>query len=51
MLRRIFGGWRKLYIQELHNLYTSTNVIRMYKLRRIKWEGDVACMVEVRYAY
>jgi hypothetical protein len=39
MLRRIFGpkrdevmgGWRKLYNEELHNLYSSPSIIRMIK--------------------
>jgi hypothetical protein len=47
VLRRIFGpkkgemmgGWRKLHNEELHNLYCSTNIIRMIKSRRMKWQG------------
>jgi hypothetical protein len=50
VLRRIYGpksdevtgGWRKLYNEELHNLYSSP--IRMIKSRRIRWAGHVACM-------
>jgi hypothetical protein len=39
------GGWRKLHSEKLYNLYFSTN-IRMMKLRRVKWGGNVACMGE-----
>jgi hypothetical protein len=50
VLRRIFrpkgdevtGGWRKLYNEELHNLYSSTSIIRIIKLRRMRWVGHVA---------
>jgi hypothetical protein len=42
-LRRIFGpkgeevagGWRRLQNEELHNLYASSNIIRMIKSRRV----------------
>jgi hypothetical protein len=44
MLRRIFGprkdevtgGWRKLHDEELHNLYSSLNIIRMIKSIRMR---------------
>jgi hypothetical protein len=44
VLRRIFGprrdevtgGWIKLYNKKLHNLYSSTNIIRVIKLRRMR---------------
>jgi hypothetical protein len=47
VLRRIFGpkrdevigGWRKLHNEELHNLYSSSDVIRMIKSRRIYGQG------------
>jgi hypothetical protein len=50
VLRRIFrhereevaGGWRRLHIEELHNLYSSSNIIRMIKLRRMKGAWHVA---------
>jgi hypothetical protein len=50
VLRRIFGrkrdevtgGWRKLHNDELHNLYSSKNIIRMMKPRRIRWAWHVA---------
>jgi hypothetical protein len=57
-LRRIFGpkrdevtgGWRQLH-NELHNLYSSPNIIRMIKSRRTRWARDVARMGEKRNAY
>jgi hypothetical protein len=50
VLRRIFGpkrdelmrGWRKLHNEELHNLYSSRNIIRIIKSRRMRWAGHVA---------
>jgi hypothetical protein len=50
VLRRIFGpkrdevtaGWRKLHSEELHGLYSS--IIRMIKLRKMRWTGHVARM-------
>jgi hypothetical protein len=44
VLRRIFGpkrdgvkgSWRKLHNEELHNLYSSPNIIRMIKSRKIR---------------
>jgi hypothetical protein len=39
-------GWRKLHEEELHNLYSSPNIIRMIKSRRMRWTGYAACMRE-----
>jgi hypothetical protein len=52
VLRRIFGptraevtgDWEKLHNEELHNLYSLSNIIRMIKPRRMKWAGHVARM-------
>jgi hypothetical protein len=52
VLRRIFGPkrdgltgrWRKLYNEELHNLYSSPIIIRIIKSRRMRWAGHVARM-------
>jgi hypothetical protein len=52
VLRRIFGpkkdgvtgGWRKLYYEELHNLYYSPRIIIIIKSRRMRWAGHVARM-------
>jgi hypothetical protein len=54
VLRRIFGlksdevtgEWRKLHNEELHDLYSSPNVIRMVKARRVRWARHVARMGE-----
>jgi hypothetical protein len=59
VLRRIFGlkrdevigGWRKLHNKELHNLYGSPSIIRMIKWRRMRWEGNVACIGKKQNAY
>jgi hypothetical protein len=59
VLRRIFGprmdevtgDWRKLHNEELRNLYSSPNIIRMIKSRRIRWAGHLARMGETRNAY
>jgi hypothetical protein len=58
VLRRIFGpkrdevtgDWRKLHNEKLHNLYSSSNIIRMIKSRRIRWAGNVARMGEKKNA-
>jgi transcription termination factor 2 len=47
----VTGGWRKLHNDELHNLYSSPNIIRMIKSRRMRWAGHVARMGETRNAY
>jgi hypothetical protein len=59
VLRRIFGskrdgvtgGWRKLYNEGLHNLYSSRSIIRIIKSRRMRWAGHVARMGEKRNVY
>jgi hypothetical protein len=59
VLRRIFGpkrdevtgGWRKLHNEELHDLYSSANIIRIIKSRRMRWAGHVPRMGERRNAY
>jgi hypothetical protein len=45
----VAGGWRRLHNEELHNLYTSPNLIRMIESRRIL--GHVARMGEMRNVY
>jgi hypothetical protein len=41
---KVIGGWRKLHNEELHNLYSSPNVIRMMQSRRMRWAGNLARM-------
>jgi hypothetical protein len=58
VLRRIFapkgdkmtGDWRKLHNEELHNFYSSPNIIRMIKSKRMRWAGQVERMGEKRNA-
>jgi hypothetical protein len=47
----VIGGWRKLHNEELHNLYSLPNTIRIMKSRRIRLAGLVARMREKRNAY
>jgi hypothetical protein len=59
VLRRIFGprrgevmgDWRKLHNEKLHNLYSSSGIIRIIKSRRMRWEGLEARMAAKRNAY
>jgi hypothetical protein len=52
VLRRIFGPkkdevtgkWRKLHNEDLHDLYSSPNIVRVIKSRRMRWAGHVARM-------
>jgi hypothetical protein len=49
--QEVAGDWKKLYNEKLHNLYSSSNIIRVIKLRMMKWAGHAACMGEMRNAY
>jgi len=59
VLRRIFGPrrdevteeWRKLHNEELNDLYSSPNIVRVIKSRKIRWVGHVARMGERRGVY
>jgi len=59
VLRRIFGPrrdeitgeCRRLHNEELNDLYSSSNIVRMIKSRRMKWAGHVARMGEERGVY
>ena len=56
VLRRIFGTrrdrvtgeWRKLHNEELNSLYSSLNIVRVIKSRRLRWAGHVARMEDGR---
>jgi hypothetical protein len=47
----VTGGWRKLYNEELHNLYSSPSIIRIIKPRKMGWAGYVARMAEKMNVY
>jgi hypothetical protein len=58
VLRKIFepkseedGSWRKLHNDELHDLYSSPNIVKVIKARRMRWVGHVARMGEGRGVY
>ena len=59
VLRRIFGPrrdevtgeWRRLHNAELNDLYSSLNIVRVIKSRRMRWAGHVARMGEERGVY
>jgi hypothetical protein len=56
VLRRVFGPktdevtgeWRKLHNEELNDLYSLPNIVRVVKSRRLRWAGHVARMGEGR---
>jgi hypothetical protein len=58
VLKKIFGpkreedgSWRKLHYDELHSLYSSPNIVRVIKSRRMRVAGHVARMREGRGVY
>ena len=59
VLRRIFGPrsdevtdeWRRLLNEELNDLYTYPNIVRVIKSRRMRWVAHVARMGKERGAY
>jgi hypothetical protein len=58
VLRKIFGpkreedgSWRKVHNDELHSLYSSPNIVRVIKSRRMRWAGHVARVGEGRGVY
>jgi hypothetical protein len=59
VLRRIFGPkrdeatgeWERLHNEELNDLYSSPNIIRVIKSRRMRWAGHAARTEEKRGAY
>jgi hypothetical protein len=40
----VTGEWRKFHNGELHNLYSTPDIIKQIKSRRMRWEGQVARM-------
>jgi hypothetical protein len=58
VLKRIFGpkreedgSWRELHNDELHSLYSSPNIVRVIKSRKMRWAGHVSRMGEGRGVY
>jgi len=47
----VSGEWRKLHNEELNDLYSLPNIVRVTKSRRIRWAGHVAGMGERRGVY
>jgi hypothetical protein len=47
----VTGGSRKLHNEELHSLYSSPDVIRMIKSRRMRWAGHITQLGEKRNEY
>ena len=47
----VTGEWRRLHNEELNDLYSSPNIVRVIKSRRMRWAGYVARMGKERGAY
>jgi hypothetical protein len=45
------GSWRKLHNDELHSVYSSPNIVRVIRSRRMRWAGHVARMGKGRGVY
>ena len=47
----VTGKWRRLHTEKLYDLYSSPNIIRVIKSRRMRWAGHVARIRDRRGAY
>jgi hypothetical protein len=50
-MKKVTGGWRRLHNEEVHNLYASPNIIRVSKLRRMRWAEHVSRMEVITNIY
>jgi hypothetical protein len=48
---QVTGEWIKLHNEQLHDVYSSPSIIRIFKARRMRWAGHVARMGEKKNAY
>jgi hypothetical protein len=48
---KVIEEWRRLRIEELYDLCSSPNIIRVIRSRRMRWVGHVARMGNRRGAY
>jgi hypothetical protein len=44
-------GWKKMYSDEVHDLYCSLNIIQVIRTRMMRWAGNVSCLGERRGTY
>lgn len=47
----VAGGWRKLRNEELHDWYSTLNIIRLIKSRKMRWERHVARIGKKKNGY
>ena len=47
----VTGEWRKVHNEELNDLHSSPNIVRVIKSRRMRWTGHVARIGERRGVY
>jgi hypothetical protein len=47
----VTGEWRRLHNEELNDLYSSPNILRVIKSRRMRWAEHVTRMGEERGVY
>jgi hypothetical protein len=48
---KMTGGWRKLHNDELCNLCSSPNIIKMIKSRKMRWVRHTVCIGQMRQVY
>lgn len=47
-MEEVTGDWRKAHSEKLHDLHSSSNTMRLIKLKGMKWAGHLTCMGERR---